>query len=119
MRGERLGRKLLRLDALYCFSAGVIAVALSVPLARLFDTPAVVPAGAGTATLLWALYLRRLAAAADWRRAVSVVAAANLAGAVAVATLAVFAPSLAGQLLLAAVAVEVATFAVGQAAAFR
>ena len=119
MSGERLGRRLLRLDAVYCFAAGVIALVLSVPLGRLLDIPAGVPAAVGLATIVWALLLGRLAIRPDWRGAVARVAAANVVGAAAIGALAVVAPATAGRLLLAAVAVEVAAFAAGQIAVLR
>lgn len=119
MSGERLGRRLLRLDAVYCLGAGGIAVALCVPLGRLYDTPFWVPAAAGAVTIAWALLLRTYAARPDWRRLVGTVAGANVLAAAALLALAVVAPATAAQLLLAAVAVEVAAFAAGQIVALR
>jgi len=119
MSGERLARRLLRFDAAYCAGAGAIAVALCVPLARLFHIPVAVPAAAGAATLVWALLLVRLAGGDAWRGAVARVAGANVVAAAALGALAIVAPMLAGQLLLAAVAVEVAAFGAGQIAALR
>ena len=47
MSGELLGRRLLRLDALYCAVAGLIALLLFAPLAGLLGAPpAVLLAGA-------------------------------------------------------------------------
>ena len=91
MSGEALGRRLLRLDAVYCAGAGLILVALFMPLARL-------PA---------------------WRATVARIAAANAVAALALVALAALSPALAARLLLAAVAVEVAAFAGGQVAALR
>jgi hypothetical protein len=117
--GELLGRRLLRLDAIYCAGAGLIALALFAPLARLLETPRAVPLAAGAATVLWAAVLHRLARRAEWRVPVAAVAAANIGAALALAAIAVFAPAAAARLLLAAVAVEVAAFAACQVAALR
>jgi hypothetical protein len=117
--GEQLRRRLLRFDAAYCAGAGAIAVALCVPLARLFHLPVAIPAAAGAATILWALVLLRLARGGARRGVVATVAGANVVAAGALVALAVAAPVLAGQLLLAAVAVEVAGFGTGQILALR
>jgi hypothetical protein len=119
LSGELLGRRLLRLDAGYCAGAGLIALGAAAPLARLLETPRAVPLAAGAATVVWAVVLARIAGWADWRRPVAAVAAANTLGASGIAVLVVFSPGAAAKLLLAAVAVEVAAFAVGQAAALR
>jgi uncharacterized membrane protein len=119
MSGERLGRRLLRFDAAYCLGAGVIAVGLCVPLARLYDTPSWIPAAAGAPTVAWALLLRTSAARPDWRRVVGAVAGANVLAAAALAGLALVAPGIAGRLLLLAVAVEVAAFGAGQLLTLR
>jgi hypothetical protein len=118
-QGEVLGRRLLRLDAIYCAGAGLIALALFAPLARLLETPRAIPLAAGTATLVWAAVLLRLARRAEWRAPVATVAAANAGAALAIAVLAVFAPGAAARVLLTAVAVEVAAFAAGQVVALR
>src|SRR6266540_3877610 len=119
MSGEVLGRRLLRLDAIYCTGAGLIALVLFAPLARVLETPRTVPLAAGAATLVWAAALLHLARRGAWRIPVATVAAANAGAALAIAVLAVFAPATAARLLLAAVAVEVAAFAAGQVAALR
>ena len=119
MTGEALGRRLLRLDALYCAGAGLIALLLFAPLAELFRIPPVLLVGAGVATLAWATLLDRIAQRIDWRRPVAIVAAANVAAALAIAALAVVAPATAARVLLAAVSIEVASFAAGQVVALR
>ena len=119
MTGEALGRRLLRLDALYCAGAGLIALLLVAPLAELFGIPPALLVGAGVATLAWAAVLNRIAQRIDWRRPVAIVAAANVGAALAIAALALVAPAAAARVLLAAVAVEVAAFGVGQIAALR
>jgi hypothetical protein len=115
--GEALGRRLLRLDAVYCAGAGLILVALFLPLARLFHVPPAIPLAAGVATIGWALVVRRLAGLPAWRPTVARIAAANALAALALVALAALSPALAARLLLAAVAVEVAAFAGGQLAA--
>jgi hypothetical protein len=117
--GETLGRRLLRLDAAYCAVGGLIAVAAVAPLAELLAAPRGLLVAAGIGAIGWALLLHRLARRTDWRAPVAVVAAANLLGAAAIAALAFATPELAGQLLIAAVAIEVAAFAAGQVAALR
>jgi hypothetical protein len=119
MSGEALGRKLLRLDALYCAGAGLIALVLSAPLADLFGIPRLLLVVAGIATLAWATLLRRLAGSLEWRAPVAIVAVANVAAAGAIAVLAVVGHATAARLLLAAVAIEVCAFGAGQVAALR
>ena len=119
VRGETLGRRLLRLDAAYCAVAGLVATAAFAPLAELLAAPEAVLVLAGVAAVAWALVLRQLAKHPDWRMPVAAVAAANVLAAGAIGALAFATPRLAGQLLLGAVAVEVAAFAAGQIAALR
>jgi hypothetical protein len=119
MSGEALGRRLLRLDAAYCAGAGAIALLLFSPLARLLDAPEPVPAVAGALTIGWAYVLLRLAARSDWRRAVTVVALANVVAAAAILALGAVVSATLGRLLLAAVAMEVAALAAGQVVALR
>ena len=119
MSGELLGRRLLRLDALYCAGAGLVAVLLFAPLADLLHAPPPVLLVAGVATLGWAVFVHRLATRPGWRAPVAAVAVANAAAAAAIVALAVGAPATAARVLLVAVAVEVAAFAAGQFAALR
>ena len=119
MSGEELGRRLLRLDAVYCAGAGAIALVLFSPLARLLDAPAPLLAALGILTVGWAWVLLRLAARSDWRRVLTAVASANGLAAAAVLALGMLVPGTTGRLLLAAVAVEVAALAAGQIAALR
>src|SRR5215211_437374 len=112
MAGDALARRLLRLDAVYCAGAGLLAIALYAPLSRLFEAPQAVFVLLGTAAIAWALVLLRLARAPRWRLSAGVVAAAN-------AAVAAFAPALAARLLLVAVSVEVSAFAAGQLVALR
>jgi hypothetical protein len=119
MGAETLGRRMLVLDAAYCAAAGTIAIIAFAPLAELLAAPEGLLVAAGAAALAWALVLRRLARAGEWRRPVVVVAVANIAATGALVALALSTPRLAGRLLLAAVALEVAGFAAGQLAALR
>jgi hypothetical protein len=119
MSGEALGRRLLRLDAAYCAGAGLIALVLAAPLSRLFGVPLLLLAAIGAGTLVWALLVLRFARGTQWRAPLARVAAANAVAAVALVGLAAVSPALAARLLLAAVAVEVAAFAGGQAAALK
>jgi hypothetical protein len=104
----------LRWDAGYCGGGGAIALALAVPLGRLFDVPIVLVAAIGAGTTVWACALAVLARRPDWTRSVVVVGAANAVAAAGVAILAGVAPATAPRLLLAAVSAEVAAFAVVQ-----
>lgn len=119
MSDETLARRLLRLDAIYCAAAGVIAIVGFGPLASLLAIPRAIPFGAGAATLVWALLLFRLAERGAWRASVTAVAAANAVAAAGLVALAALAPGVAATLLLAAVATEVAAFAGAQAVAVR
>ena len=112
-------RRWLRLDALYCAGAGLIVLALCVPLGRLFHVPPALAAALGLGTLVWAILLAWLARSRDWRRSTSLVAGANVAGALALVALGVAAPTTLARVLLIAVAAEVATFAIAQARTLR
>ena len=107
------------MDAVYCAGAGLIAVALFGPLARLLEIPRLVPIVLGVAAVGWAVVVCRLAGVREWRRPVAAVAGANLVAALAIGALAAVAPTLAAGLLLAAVALEVGSFGVGQTVALR
>jgi O-antigen/teichoic acid export membrane protein len=111
---ELAARRYLRIDAVYCAGAGVLALALCLPLARLYGVPPESIAGVGLTTVVWSWLLLRLAGRRDWRPALRLVAAANAAASAAVAVLAGVAPAGAPRLLLIAVAVEVAAFAAVQ-----
>jgi hypothetical protein len=113
-KSELVARRWLRLDAFYCAAAGVLALSLCVPLARLFDIPFAVVAGIGAATTLWAWLLLRFAQREHWRQPLQLVAAANAVASAGVAGLAVLTPAAAPRLLLIAVAGEVAAFAAVQ-----
>ena len=109
-------RRSLRADAAYCAGAGLIALALSGPLARWFHIDPLVVAGLGAATLVWAWLLTRLARRIGWREPLRLVAAVNALATIALGVVAALAPGAGSRLLLAAVALEVAAFAVVQLA---
>jgi hypothetical protein len=113
-RQPLLARRWLRLDAVYCAAAGAIVVALSVPLGRLFHIPPSLAALIGGVTLVWALLLAHLASRQDWQQSIRLVVGANAAASLGLLALGVIAPTVAARLLLVAVAVEVAAFAVVQ-----
>jgi hypothetical protein len=116
---ELLARRWLQLDSAYCAGAGVITLALCVPLARWFEIPLAFTAGLGVATLAWALLLMRLARSLYWRRPLRMVAGANAVASVGIAGLVVLAPDLPARLLLIAVAAEVAAFSAVQLRTLR
>jgi hypothetical protein len=111
---ELAARRCLRVDAVYCAGAGILALALCLPLARFYGVSPEAVAAIGLATVVWAWVLTRLAGRREWRGPLQLVAAANAAAFAAVAALAALVPTAAPRLLLVAVAVEVAAFAVVQ-----
>jgi hypothetical protein len=114
MSRELRARRWLRLDAVYCAAAGLLALVLARPLGDLFDVPAVAVAALGVATLVWASLLALLARRDEWRAPVVVVGMANALVAAVVAASAVVAAATVARLLLVAVALEVGAFAAVQ-----
>lgn len=104
-------RRWLGLDAAYCAGAGLIAIVFAETLAGWFGTAARALVAAGIATVAWAGWLAVMSRRPQWRRPLRFVMCANLAAAAGIAALAAAAPVMAGQLLAAAVAMEVAAFA--------
>jgi hypothetical protein len=119
MSQELRARRWLRLDAVYCGAVAILALALAAPFGRLFHVPWVVVAAVGAATFVWACLLAMLSRRPAWRQPTTIVCAANAAASVGVAALAVISPAAASQLLLGAVAVEVAAFAIVQIRVLR
>lgn len=119
MAGEGSARRLLRWDAAYCAAGGLVALSASRPLGALLGVPAAVLVAAGTTALAWAGVLLVLARRPSWRAPLATVAGLNAAAAAGAALLALAAPRLAAQLLLAAVACEVLVLAAAQAVALR
>lgn len=114
MRGETLGKRALGLDAVYCAGGGLVAVAAAQPLGRLLDVPSWLVAACGVGALVWAAALAIASRGSRWRATVVSVAVANGVAAATFAGLALVAPALGAQLLLAAVALEVMAFAGAQ-----
>jgi hypothetical protein len=115
----RVGRVSLRLDAAYCALAAALVLAFAGPLAGLFAVPVWVVVAVAAGTAGWAGALWHAAGRAEVRPWLAGVLAANVAAAGVIAALAVSRPHDAFALLLAAVSVEVAAFAVSQAVALR
>ena len=86
-------------------------MALAQPLARLFQVPADLATAVGAAAVVWGLALTRLATSVSWRAPLLLVGAANAAASATLIGLAIVAPGTMANLLLVAVALEVAAFA--------
>lgn len=119
MDGGRLGRLSLRLDAVYCgVAAAVVGLA-----ADAWSGPSGAPAGLlraiATLVAVWAGLLWLLARRGRVGRSLRFVGVANVVAAAAIAVAAALVPSIAMAVLLGAVAVEVAAFAISQAVAVR
>jgi predicted permease len=107
-------RRWLRLDAVYCGGGALIALALAEPLGRFFHVSTLLVLAIGAVTACWALALVWLTRTGDLRQPLRLVAAVNAVASIAVAVLAAVEPARAARLLLIAVAIEVAAFAVAQ-----
>ena len=119
VNGRRLGILSLRADAVYCLIAGVAVCVLAGPLGSAAGVPASALVVASAATIVWAIGLW-VGSRPQWvRPALRTVMFANLGAATAAALLSLTMPSLAISLLLGAVAVEIAAFAVSQGVALR
>jgi hypothetical protein len=112
MDGQRLARASLLLDALFCAALGASLVILRARLSRVLRLPGVVVAGIGVTSVGWAALVLAQALRLDWRSAAKQTAAANAAGAVALAGVAAVHPGRGGRALLALTAIEVFGFAV-------
>jgi hypothetical protein len=110
----RRARRWLQLDAVYCGGAALIALALAEPLGRFFHVSTFLLLAIGAVTACWALVLVGLARTSDLRQPLRLVAVINAGAAIAVGVLAAVEPARAARLLLIAVAIEVAAFAVAQ-----
>jgi hypothetical protein len=119
MDGRRLGRLALTADAAYCALAAVSLVTFASPLSEGLDVPieGIVLAAVGTAS--WAVTLRIVARRGALRPWLIGVLAANIVAVGLIGALAAFRPPDALSVLLVAVALEVAGFAVVQASALR
>ena len=119
MDAEHSGRLSLEMDAAYCAVVGGIVSLGARRLGTLLELQVPAVLGAGAATVAWAGLVSRLSTAENWRRGVGLVATANLFAASGLGAVAARQRSLSGRLILAAVATDVATFAVWQAIALR
>ena len=119
MDGRRLGRLALTADAAYCALAAACLVIFARPLSDNLGVPieAVVLAAVGTAG--WAAMLRLVARKSPLRPWLIRVLAANVVAVGLIGALAATRPPDALSLLLVAVVLEVAAFAVVQASALR
>lgn len=109
----------LRTDAVYCALAALLLGAFAGPVGGALGVPVVVTLAAAAVTLGWAGLLAVLASRRRLRGPVRFVLAVNVAAVVALGVLAVSRPVDALSLLVSAVAVEVAAFAVWQALLLR
>lgn len=112
MEAQRLARISLLIDALYCAVVGGTLVVLRERLARVLRLPAVVVAAAGLTTVGWAVLVLTQAGKRDWRVAAKRMAAANAAGAGALALGAAVHPRPGARAILAFTAIEVFAFVV-------
>jgi hypothetical protein len=117
--GHRLGRISLTADAAYCALAALCVLVFAQPLAHALSVPVGSLAVAAAATAGWAAVLRLVARRDALRPWLVRVLVANLVAAAAIIGLAISRPRDGVSLLLLAVALEVAAFAVSQALALR
>jgi len=111
---EESARRALRWDAAYCTVAGVIIAAFATSIEHGLEVSAWIVAATGVGAVMWAGVLAGLARHDRWRRSTAVAAAANGAGALAIAVWAVANGGTAG-LLLGLLAAQLAAFGVIQA----
>jgi hypothetical protein len=119
VEGQRLGRIALTADAAYCAVAALGVLVFARPLADALAVPIIGVTLAAVATAAWALWLRLVALRTVLRPWLVRVLVANVLAASAIVALVATRPPDGFSLLLAAVAVEVAAFAVSQAVALR
>ncbi|TCC28066.1 hypothetical protein [Kribbella speibonae] len=113
------GDRTLRLDVAYCALAALLLLTFARPLAPLTGLPATALAAAGLGVLAWTALLAYLTAVAPRRLALRIVLAVNVVATLAIAITAATSHDTLLTFLLAAVAAEVAAFAVTQALALR
>jgi hypothetical protein len=117
--GRRLGRLALTADAAYCALTAGCLVVFARPLSDDLGVPIEIVVLAAFGTAGWAALLRQVARHGLLRPWLVRVRAANIVAVVLIVALAAARPRDALSLLLVAVALEVAAFAVVQAAALR
>src|SRR5688500_9129633 len=120
METLRGGRLSLRLDALYCALVAASLLAFLNPLSRTLGLRPTATAALAAGAAAWAFALYRASSRPRLRRTLMVVLAANTAAATLIATFAAIRPWQGWfTILVAAVALEVAAFAVSQGFALR
>jgi hypothetical protein len=117
--GQRLGRIVLTTDAAYCAVAALGVLVFAGPLSGALAVPITVVMLAALGTAAWAVCLRVFARRAVVRPWLVRVLVANVLAASAIVALVATRPLDGLSILLAAVAVEVAGFAVCQALVLR
>jgi hypothetical protein len=119
VNGREAGRVSLSADAAYCGLAALCLVVFARPLAEALGIPLIVVVLAAVGTAAWGVFLRFTARRETLRPWLVRVLVANVLAAGLIGALAVIRPRDGFSLLLVAVAVEVAAFAVSQAIALR
>ncbi len=111
---ERLGRRSLELDAVYCAGAGVITVLARRRVGEIIGVAPSLVGTAGVATLVWAGGVAAASRRRRWRGPVAAIAVANVVASTALAAGAVHEERGSGRVLLAVVSAQVASFAAVQ-----
>ncbi|WP_141216827.1 hypothetical protein [Rhodococcoides fascians] len=119
MNGRRFGSLSLRLDAAYCAGAALSIAACSRFIADHLSVGPFPVLLVAALVAVWATLLWTGTAHVALRPMLLAVMSANVVAALGIGVLAFAVPSLAMSLLVAAVAVEVAAFALSQALAFQ
>ncbi|MEU9509146.1 hypothetical protein AB0D32_23030 [Micromonospora sp. NPDC048170] len=120
MRTRHAGRLSLQLDSIYCAVAAASLILFVAPLSERLTVPPVAVIAIAVAVGGWAYALHRVARRPRLRGWLVGVLAVNVVAAAAIAVFTAVRPwDGAFTVLLVAVAVEVAAFAVSQAAALR
>lgn len=115
MRGERLARVSLALDAVYCGLIGLIAIALRARIGALLGLPGLVIAAIGAAVVGWAYVVLGQTVRIDWRRGIWQTMSANAAVAFLLALGAALHPGRGASALMAFVSLDVMAIAAAQA----
>ncbi|MEX1294763.1 MAG: hypothetical protein AB1Z67_01195, partial [Candidatus Limnocylindrales bacterium] len=115
MRGERLARVTLALDAIYCAFVGLVTIALRRPIGGLVGLPAVVIAALGAAVIGWAYVVIGQTVRIDWRRGIWQTMTANSVVAFLLALGAALHPGRGASAMMAFVSLDVMSIAAAQA----
>lgn len=109
----------MALDAVYCALTGSIALRAKRPLGAMFGVSPVLVGAAGGLTIAWSGLVAGVHGVDEWQVPVRAVAAANSLAAIGLLVAASRHPRPRASVLLGAVGVEVAAFAVSQVTALR